>query len=780
MRRQAYPNKKWFQRPDSAYARSDSWSTRHYHRKVGGTMVTQMAGLNVTDSDYTRKVGESPWLMNSRLNGTKETRARSQSMSRPGQKFMGVPSGSEVTTVRPDTAGINWYPVREFTTLRYTLAASSRVTSLGYYLRRKSDEPSKAYFIVISRDIDTKEELCRAFIPVSDIENEKLEWFRLIKTSDSDMLIDITLIDDLNSSGVPQDNSVEILMAGEDNHLYAEHEVPNLDKALREKAYVFEKGVGAPLTSVKTTRWKTFPVWLQSGHFVSEKKRWIAVGVIDDSGAKRVFKYPYLEVLLDGSKHQRVTGPITELIPANKINQSATQIRMTQAGDALYFVDGHSPLQRVKLLDWGVENAVPTSVDTLGFVSNTYYYKNSVIFHAGQMQQAKVDFQAGGTFNQANWDAHSLAEYAAWPAASLIYFLNNRIFLSGFYRDTVGSPAKSEPNMVIMSSIDSVAPKYDFFNKSVEFFYTPDRASASTATSPITGFADINDNLVVFMNDNLSFVSIPNGIEYGDAQQTTPAGAGFGVLRQEHITQGRNNIYFYNPTEGVMRLGGSVSNVVSKPVDALLKRISSPETVYLQLHKGALRVYYHEEGETNSECLYNYTSYATHRSYWFRDSNTPMAYINSDNGYDVELGVGSEYPCVIEAEVQDTGDFDCAIVYEYHSNYMSAPNKINEIIVRRVHVTSMQDFDGSIFIGLDVDHKDNPIVWRRFIEYNKPDESDAEDIFYDTEDRGSKTVSARILTSNVSLVQLRVKQYCYKSQASILQLGLEFGEATNL
>ena len=111
---------------------------------------------------------------------------------------------------------------------------------------------------------------------------------------------------------------------------------------------------------------------------------------------------------------------------------------------------------------------------------------------------------------------------------------------------------------------------------------------------------------------------------------------------------------------------------------------------------------------------------------------------------------------------------------------MSAPNKINEIIVRRVHVTSMQDFDGSIFIGLDVDHKDNPIVWRRFIEYNKPDESDAEDIFYDTEDRGSKTVSARILTSNVSLVQLRVKQYCYKSQASILQLGLEFGEATNL
>ena len=92
----------------------------------------------------------------------------------------------------------------------------------------------------------------------------------------------------------------------------------------------------------------------------------------------------------------------------------------------------------------------------------------------------------------------------------------------------------------------------------------------------------------------------------------------------------------------------------------------------------------------------------------------------------------------------------------------------------------MQDFNSSIFIGLDVDHKDNPIVWRRFIEYNEPDRNDADDIFYDTEDRGSKTVSARILTNNVRLVQIRVKQFCYESQAGILQMGLEYGEAINL
>ena len=780
MRRASYPNKKWFQRPEGAYARSDGWSTRYFHRKTGGSIIASMAGLNVTDSDYTRRNGESPFLSNARLNGTKETRTRSQSMSRPGQKFRGVPEGSEQEQVRPITDGINWFPVKEFTTIRYTHKNDARMTSIGLYLKAEEPESSSAHLLVIVRNPEDNEELCRGFIPVSKISEAALHWFRLIRTPESDVLVDVTLIDDMNASGVPLDTKVEVLFGGEDNHKLAVHEVPNLDKALREKPYVYEPGVGAPLTSTKTTDWKTFPVWIQSNYFVSESKRWIPIGVIKSNGEKAIYKYSYVEILQNGAKHQRITSAITEMIPAAKINQAATQVRMTQAGDGLYFVDGYSALQRVVLTSWAVENAVPTSTDILGFVPNQYYYKNSIIFQGGSIQKAKVDFQAGATFSATNWDASPLTDYAAWNGASLVYFLNNRLFLSGFRNETVGSPAKSEPNLVIMSSIDSIAPKYDFFNKSVEFFYTPDKAPSSTATSPITGFADINDNLIVFMMDNLSFVSVPNGIEFGNASQTTPAGSGFGILRQEHVTQGRNNIYFFNPTEGVMRLGGSVSNVISRPVDALLKRITDIESVYLQLHKGALRLYYHEDGEENNFCLYDYTNYATQRSYWYRDDNTPIAYINSDNGYDVELGVGSQYPCVIEAEVQDSGDFDCAIAYEYHTNYMSAPNKVNNIIVRRVHVTSMQDFNASLFIGLDVDHKDNPIVWRRFIEFNEPDRTDSDDIFYDTEDRGSKTVSARILTDNVNLVQIRVKQFCYNSQAGILQMGLEYGEATNL
>lgn len=780
MRRTSYPNKKWYQRPEGAYARSSGWSTRYYHRKTGNSTITTMSGINTTNSTYEMKKGESPYLLNARLQGSKEKRIRAQSMSRPGQKFLGAPDGMESVNTVSLSRNDSWHNVREFQTIRYRLYVKDRVTSLGYYLRR-SDTPSNAYFIAIVRDIDTDEELCRAFVPVNNIRNGELHWFRLIRSVDKDVHIDIALMDDMNKTGFPVTSDVQIAFGGENNHKVSEHKIPNVDKALRETPLEFRRGVGAPLTSTKTTKWKTFPVWLQGGHFVAEKKRWVALGVINDRGEKVIYKYPYIEMDRDKSTHRRISATPTVLIPANKINQSAERVRMTQAGNELFYVDGYSKLQKVNLENWSVADAVPTSTDLFDFIPKQYYYKNSSIYRNGFIYTAKADFQGGDNFEEKDWNKSDLSAYAAWAGASLIYFLNNRLFLSGFYRDTVGvNTPKSEPNLVIMSTIDSIAPKYDFFNKSVEFFHVPDRAPVSTVSSPITGFADLNDNLVVFLADTLGFISVPAGIEHGGMRQSTPIGSGFGALMQEHIVQGRNNIYFYNPSEGIMRLGGQVSNVVSLPVDSLLKSIKTPEKVSLQIHKRGLRVYYHTEGDTNNMCLYDYYTYAIHKSYWFRDNNTPIAMMYSDTGYDVEIGIGSEYPCVIEAEVGDSGDFDCAIEYEYHTNYIATPTTYNNIIVRRVYVTSMQDFNSSIFIGLDVDHENNPIVWRRFVAANENNRDDANYIFRDTGAKGSTTVKARILTADADMAQIRIKQYCYNSQASILKCGFQYGEGPDL
>ena len=100
-RRNSYPGGKWYQRPDQAYARTTGWPTRYYQRKVTGSMVAALSGLNTTSDDFAKLEGESPYLWNARLNGTEEKRKRAQSMSRMGQEFLCLPKGVE-NEVIPD------------------------------------------------------------------------------------------------------------------------------------------------------------------------------------------------------------------------------------------------------------------------------------------------------------------------------------------------------------------------------------------------------------------------------------------------------------------------------------------------------------------------------------------------------------------------------------------------------------------------------------------------------------------------------------------------------
>lgn len=778
-RRQSYVNAKWYQQPDSAYARSAGWTTRYYNRKVDGSMVTSLSGLNVTDDDFSKREGESPKLENVRLNGSKEARKRAQSMSRLGQRFNGMPPGSETT--HELSASDEWIDVREYRSVRSVHASEGRLTSVGLRLRREVTD-TNAYLLAILRDPVTHKELARAVKPVKEITTDStLYWFRFIKTIDGPFELELTLIDDMNNSGAALGTTVQVNSAGDANHEYSNHDVPNLDEALREEAYVYEKGVNRPVVSTKTTTWRTWEGWIQNGYFTKGSQRYIIIPVINDDGQKLVYCQKYVEIQKNDKFELTHNEPITVLIPANKLHQGADTVRMTQAGNHLYFVDGTSKLQRVNLDDMTIADAVPTDVDMFDFVPNHYYYENSLIRRSGKFYRAKSDFQAGEDFEAKHWEEEGTESLQAWPGASLIYFLNNRLFLSGFRNATVGSPAKAEPNLVLMSSIDSVAPKYDMFNRQIEFFYVPDRAPSSSSSSPVTAFTSIADVLVVYMADGLVFEQVTANVEYGGISQVTPEGSNYGVLKQEHVVKGRNNVYFLNPTLGVMRLSGSIANVVSRPVDAVLKGIDEDQfdQVAMSIHKDMLRVYYPSEGTENDSCLIDYTQYAQQKSYWYHDTNTPIKIMFSDSGYDVEYGIGSEYPCVIQAE--DTlRDFDCAIGYTYYTRYLSAPNRLDGIIARRIHVTTLQSFNSSFYVGLDYDHNNKPIVWRRFVSVRDRGPDLPEDIFGDDTESGAKNISIRILTQGTHFVQIRLKQYCYDYQSEVLQVGLEYGNATNI
>lgn len=803
-RRNSYPGGKWFNKPGQAYARTSSWPTRYYQRKIGGSMVAALAGINTTADDFSKKEGESPYLWNARLSGTKEDRKRAQSMSRMGQMWYGMPDGSQSSILKD--VGDFYIGVREDKSIRWKIHQDSTIISVG--LRFKIEEPSddtNAHFVLILRD-ENMNEICRAIRSVSEIEESVTKygelhtvWFRFIKTLSGDGYLEATLVDDLDNNGRPADYTLYINASGEENHSYSEHELPNLDKALREKPYTWYRGVNVPVTQFRITNWKTFPVWLQGGHFNSGGSRYSVIGAIDSDGNKKIFKVKYADCNINTGEivvRRKTTVQGAEnppefslLIDYDKIDQRATQVRMTQAGNELYFVDGYSNLQRVNLDTWEISDAVPNvnDIDTFGYAGNMYYFANSIIVDGESFWRCNEDHQGRDTFDadeQKYWTSESVESLTAWPGASLIYFINNRIALSGFRNIPIGedpSIQRVEPNLVILSSITSVRPQYEIFNKSVEFFYVPDRSPSQSVKSPVSAFASIGDYLFVFTTDGYVVETIQSAVEFGGIAQSIPEGAQYGVMKQEHVAEGTNMIYYYNREMGIMRTAGSVASIISSPIDSFMQGIKDEQavTAHLCMTGDVLRFYIGENDSVNTISFVDYVGITQHKSYWFRDNNTPVQCTYIDGSSDFYMAVHSQVPAMMVLD-ETLKDFDCAILYEYYTKYIGTPDRLDHTIVRRVHVTTLQTFQSSVFIGLDYDHNNTPIVWRKFITPTQKGTFAPEDIFGDDNESGATNLDIRILTTDTRFVQIRLKQYCYDFQAEILQVGFEYANRTTL
>lgn len=787
-RRDGYPGGKWYKRPGQAYARTSKWPTRYYQRKIGGSMIAALAGINTTSDDFEKKEGESPYLWNARLDGTKEQRKRAQSMSRMGQQYYVMPEGAEVTTTA--NAGGLKIELTEQKSIRWPVYSSVRITQIG--LRFSLDDPSEtnAHFVLILRDANGNE-ICRAIKKLTKIyeDGTGIQWFRFIRTVAGNAQLEATIVDDLDNKGKPVGFSLYIDAKGDENHDYSIHELPNLDQSLREEAYEWHRGINIPVTSMKTCSWGTFPVWLQRGYFNAGGDRYSVMGVINAEGNKEIYCVKYARAdYHTGEIEIGETTPfeIKKLIPAGKINQKAAHVRMTQAGNELYFVDGYSALQRVNLDDWSISDAVPDAadVDTFGYAGGMYYYANSIIVDGQNFWRCKEDHQGGDHFDaeeQAHWEQESLSSLTAWPGASLIYFLNNRLFLSGFYEATVGvDTPKAEPNLVIMSSITSVKPQYDMYNRSIEFFYVPDMASSQSAAAPVTAFSSIGDYLLIHTTDGIVIETVQSAVEFAGISQSVPEGSQYGVLKQEHVAEGRNVVYFYNPSMGIMRTAGSTATVISGPIDSLMQRLTDEgkAAAHLCVTDDLLRFYVGTDSH-NTMSLVNYASVPQHRSYWFRDQNTPVTSTCIDVASNFYMAVHSEYPVMFILD-ESLKDFDCAILYEYYTKYIGVPNRLDHVIVRRIHVTTLQTYQSSVYIGLDYDHNNKPIVWRKFITPTVKGTFYPEDIFGDDEESGATNLDIRILTTDTRFVQLRLKQYCYDFQAEILQVGFEYANRTTL
>lgn len=711
MARRKTGNPRHWERMPNTYARTtDVWTTRYYQRKVDP--LFNLLGLNPASDDFHKKEGGSPFLKNVRFMGEREPEQRAQVMSRKGARFMGTIG--EDRFPRAMSLGTSYLEVYEGKAIEFVMLHNKLLTGLS--MRFQNHDDAKGYIKITVRRFSDREELGNAVIDPEAIgrENYTHHIVRLIQAvQDTQVRVRIELVDDLSADELEtprrQRRKVRILAVNEGNHERALYEVPNNNDALREIPYSWEQEPNIPLTGVMVNDWQPIP---RNHPFTAQGKKFDAFPV-RQSGMVVLYK------------RDLETGDISEL--SSQLHVDTQAVRFAQAEGFLYYVDGFSPLKRVNLTTWAVEDAIP---------------------QAGDITLPGVNPET----------------LKAKEGASLIWKLNNRLYLSGF---------KDSPNLVIQSLIDDTKPRFDQFDASGRFF-SPDESPESSAASPITAFADINDYLVVFRVDGISLYDRGGSTIYEDTRQITPEGSKIGVLNQEAVAQGKGNIYFYNQVEGVCRFGGNIYRVISGDIDPLIRRIKHKDKVFLMYNNQRLRMYHSYESEQADSCFYYYADLEG-RLPWYRDTNTPVCSAYADDMTGEIHAVHSQVATLMTVD-SDFKDFDSLIEMEYHTAYRVPPTSRpeGEIVIKRLHLHELADSEHSTYMGVDMDYQDIPAVWRKRITPGPKPERNPDAVFQPEAEGGITPVSIHTLIRG-RMYQVRFKRYCWNETAEVLGITMEYG-----
>lgn len=703
MARRRSNNPRNFEKYPNVYARtSDTWTTRYYARKQD---PIPLFGLNTLPDDYNKPQGSSPYLTNVRYMGERERQQRAPVMSRGGAKFMGTVGEAELP--REVTDGTSYLEVHMGKALEWEMTHSDLLTGVSIYAY--NPDAATGYLHLTVRDFDTKEEFSDGVIDITEVSqlDFSMHVMRLINAvKDSRVLVRLELLDEENTS--PDDLRSVRILAGPGKHQVATYDLPNNNDALQEVAYEFKDASLIPITGAMTNDWEPLP---RAYPFRSGGREYIAFPV-KRSGVVELYKM------------DKATGAISVLTA--DIDSRAQAVRFAIAEGYMYYVDGYSPLRRINLTTLVSEVVVP--------------------------KQAEI------TLPDVN-----PATLTAKPGASLIHFLNNRLYLSGFADD---------PNLVIMSLIDNVKPRFEQYN---DRFYSPDQSPEASTGSPITALEDISNYLIVWRVDGLSLYDRGSSTILEDASQVTPEGSQLGVLNQEAVCKGKNNIFFFNPVEGMVRFAGSTNRTISIDIENLFKRIPDPSKVFLIYHNQRVRMYFSDNGEYINNCLYYYTNLEG-RLPWYYDTNTPVSSAVVDNKSERLYAVHSQVATVYEVDAA-LKDFDSIIRMEYHTQYRvpATTSPDGWSYVRRLHAHIIANSTHSIYLAVDIDNQDKPAVWRRFIKAQEQPELNPDAIFKQNAETGEEVISIPMYIK-CRKYQVRIVRYCYKDRAEITAISVEYGD----
>lgn len=784
------------------YGRTD-WPTRTSRRVHDGLSITQNYGLDTTSDDVSSSPYSSPYYINGRYNSANVTTQRGNSSSVQGTVRL-TSIGDREADFTEDDIEYN-LPIWQGKQIKFVVPCeSSKVIGNTITLRNTGSCRGILSIYLSAEDggpilSETSIDLCS--VSTDHFEHRKLYTMTPIPRTafpKGKLYVRMEIWDDLecerSTNPFNTGKVVHIAATGQGTHASWEYllgeknipvnETPNygLHPMRPCMGFIYNDFVSVPVNRIEG---------VDMGATVSYGGYDYDILCYKDENQGYIVAYD-----------RNTNSVIPTKFPVSGYVES---LNLVQAEGRVYYVDGHSPLQRFDVGVWDTSyqfpysttDSVSVSINASTWVSSgitqdsgtfIFYYRNqqweykdqpvnlatygiSVTGTPADGGQITVTYIAATQTTELDLDA---VYYDTRPvlSASIITLHNNRIYLSGFAGD---------PNLVQESRITAEGPDFDSYPYR---FYVPNRSPKATSTNPITAIVETqSDELMITLKNGYTRYTSNVDLENAIPTQVSSYSDGAGVASAGDIVSYRGVVYSFDPDEGLRYFAGAVwKKIAGQSIGTLYERVDMTKPRKLWGYAYKLYFNYYDVEDGKAKCIVydmdmNYQQYP-----FFQDVDLPFCDVRPSDDY-VLIGIHPDYPCIMQLYASDTWRrLDTPIVFERWTKYLSLPGNAADMMLRRVHIKVIANTNRWWNFGISIDEHSQTQTRGKTITYRTPswDTLEAQTVVEDPFDTitaySEKATDLLTLPNlNARAVSTQVKARCktFRAPANLISVLLE-------
>lgn len=737
-----YANNRLFK---GSYTRND-WQTRVSRRIHDGFNLQVNYGLDTTSDDVNSSPYSSPYYVNGRYNSDNLVTQRANSASVQGTKFL-ISKHDEQdevtqillrdpTTGDPDEATQTTLALWQGKQVKFEMPYTGKV--VGNTIRIRNTGGCTGILSVYLSASDGGRPLMETAIDLCKVSEDKFESFELRGMTPvpadanprgvlyARMEIWDEISQERSENPFNTGRKIEIAATGLSNHYECIYTLTDKNVPVPDNPYEYTRKPSRPLIGLTYNEWSSVPVDRigneKTGATVSDKGYRYDIFAIKSSTSAEFLIY-------DKEMNQLIDNNIK--LDGRVKNVQIAQVVDLDAKNWVYYVDGHSPLQRFKIGEWVSEEVKDNSED-----------------HADPVL-----------------------------GPSFIVHHNNRLYIGGFLYDK---------SLWQCTAISGSGPEYTKFPYR---FYTPNNSPYANSTNTPTAVVEYTTDELMILGANFfslfrSNVNLEDGgTGSGAPRQVSSWADSVGARSQGDIVNYKGTLYSFDEKEGIRQYNGAKwMRLSGTTIDSHYDRVDMTKPRKIWGYANKLYFNYTDKIDGKAKCLIwdqqmNYQQYP-----WFQDIDIPFC----DSRFDETeylVGIHPDYPCIMQLYANDTWRrLDSPITFERHTKYLSMPGNAADIICKRVHTKVIANSNRWWWFGISVDkhsleqHRGSEPWWRIPSWDTITDEQPVETPF-PSEDVYEENSISRLTLSHLRIqctsIQLRVKCKTFRSQSNLVSTEFE-------